>query len=54
MYNIKEKEKDKFAAIWISHSSISDFLKCPRSYFLKNIYKKQGDVSRNEAKFAAR
>jgi len=30
---------DKFKALWVSHSSISDFLKCPRSYFLKNIYK---------------
>jgi len=31
--------KDKFQAVWLSHSSISDFLKCPRFYFLKNIYK---------------
>ncbi|CAN5236143.1 hypothetical protein BH09PAT2_BH09PAT2_01140 [soil metagenome] len=30
---------DKYAAIWVSHTSISDFSKCPRSYFLKNIYK---------------
>ncbi|MCB9813091.1 MAG: PD-(D/E)XK nuclease family protein [Pseudomonadales bacterium] len=30
---------DKFTATWVSHSSISDFLKCPRSYYLKNIYK---------------
>lgn len=30
---------DKFSALWVSHSSISDFLKCPRSYYLKNIYK---------------
>lgn len=30
---------DKFSAVWVSHSSISDFLKCPRSYYLKNIYK---------------
>ncbi len=30
---------DKFSAIWVSHSSINDFLKCPRAYFLKNIYK---------------
>lgn len=30
---------DKFSALWISHSSINDFLKCPRAYFLKNIYK---------------
>jgi ATP-dependent helicase/DNAse subunit B len=31
--------KDKFKALWVSHSSLSDFLKCPRSYYLKNIYK---------------
>lgn len=31
--------KDKFSATWVSHSSIGDFLKCPRSYFLKNVYK---------------
>lgn len=30
---------DKFAATWVSHSSIGDFKKCPRAYFLKNIYK---------------
>lgn len=30
---------DKFAATWVSHSSISDFTRCPRSYFLKNVYK---------------
>lgn len=31
--------KDKYQAVWLSHSSISDFLKCPRLYFLKNVYK---------------
>ena len=31
--------KDKYSAIWISHTSINDFLFCPRSYFLKNIYR---------------
>src|SRR3989344_6777031 len=31
--------KDKFSAVWLSHSSISDWLNCPRSYFLKNVYK---------------
>lgn len=31
--------KDKYQAVWVSHSSISDFLKCPRLYFLNNIYK---------------
>ena len=30
---------DKYTAYWVSHSSISDFLKCPRAYFLKNVYK---------------
>jgi len=30
---------DKFAATWVSHSSISDFLQCPRAYYLKNVYK---------------
>lgn len=31
--------KDKFAATWISHTSISDYLLCPRGYYLKNVYK---------------
>lgn len=31
--------KDKFSAVWVSHSSISDWLTCPRAYFLKNVYK---------------
>lgn len=31
--------KDKYSATWISHSSISDFLVCPRAYYLKNVYK---------------
>ncbi len=30
---------DKYTAVWISHSSISDFLACPRAYYLKNVYK---------------
>lgn len=33
------KEPDKFKAVWVSHSSMSDFLKCPRLYFLRNVYK---------------
>ena len=33
------QEKDKFKAVWVSHSSISDFLKCPRLYYLHNVYK---------------
>lgn len=31
--------KDKFTAVWVSHSSMGDYLKCPRAYFLKNVYK---------------
>lgn len=31
--------KDKFSATWISHTSINDYLACPRSYYLKNVYK---------------
>jgi CRISPR/Cas system-associated exonuclease Cas4 (RecB family) len=30
---------DKFSAVWISHSSICDFLQCPRAYYLKHIYR---------------
>lgn len=30
---------DKFSAVWVSHSSISDFEACPRAYFLKHIYR---------------
>ncbi len=30
---------DKYSAVWVSHSSIADFLKCPRAYYLKNIYR---------------
>lgn len=30
---------DKFKAVWVSHSSISDFVACPRSYYLNNVYK---------------
>ena len=32
---------DKYSAVWVSHSSIGDFLKCPRLYFLHNIYKNE-------------
>ena len=31
--------KDKYSAVWVSHSSIRDYLACPRAYFLKNIYR---------------
>jgi len=31
--------KDPYTATWVSHSSMGDFLKCPRLYFLHNVYK---------------
>mgnify|MGYP001579905001 CR=1 FL=1 len=31
--------KDKFSAVWVSHSSMRDYLNCPRSYYLRAIYK---------------
>lgn len=31
--------QDKYSAVWVSHSSIGDFLKCPRLYYLHNMYK---------------
>ena len=30
---------DKYKSVWVSHSSMGDFLKCPRLYYLRNIYK---------------
>ncbi len=33
--------QDKYSAVWVSHSSIGDFLKCPRAYFLRNMYKNE-------------
>ncbi|MEN9613817.1 MAG: hypothetical protein RLZZ347_124 [Candidatus Parcubacteria bacterium] len=34
---------DKYTAVWVSHSSMGDFLKCPRAYFLHNVYKDPKD-----------
>lgn len=31
--------RDKYTAVWVSHSSIGDFIKCPRAYYLRNVYK---------------
>jgi len=31
--------KDPFKATWVSHSSMGDFIKCPRAYYLHNVYK---------------
>ncbi|KKR10984.1 MAG: hypothetical protein UT39_C0012G0006 [Candidatus Woesebacteria bacterium GW2011_GWA1_39_21] len=36
---MENNQLDKFSALWLSHSSISDFLKCPRLYYLHNKYK---------------
>lgn len=33
--------QDKYSAVWVSHSSMGDFLKCPRLYYLHNMYKSQ-------------
>lgn len=30
---------DKFAATWVSHTSLSAFKKCPRAYYLAHVYK---------------
>ncbi|HSX09311.1 MAG TPA: PD-(D/E)XK nuclease family protein [Candidatus Saccharimonadales bacterium] len=30
---------DKYSAVWVSSSSMSDFIKCPRLYYLRNVYK---------------
>lgn len=30
---------DPYSAVWVSHSSINDFLNCPRAYHLRNIYR---------------
>src|SRR3989344_5927685 len=31
--------QDKYSAVWVSHSSMGSFLKCPRAYYLQNVYK---------------
>ena len=31
--------RDPYTATWVSHSSMGDFLKCPRAYYLHNVYK---------------
>ena len=35
--------KDKYGAVWVSHSSIGDYLKCPRAYYLHNIYRSENN-----------
>lgn len=31
--------QDKYSAVWVSNSSINDFIACPRLYYLHNVYK---------------
>lgn len=31
--------KQKSQSLWVSHSSIGDFVACPRAYYIKHIYK---------------
>jgi ATP-dependent helicase/DNAse subunit B len=33
--------QDKYNSVWVSHSSMADFLRCPRLYFLRNVYKNE-------------
>lgn len=35
----KVENRDPYKAVWVSHSSMGDFLKCPRLYYLHNVYK---------------
>ena len=35
----KVDNRDPYKAVWVSHSSMGDFLKCPRLYYLHNVYK---------------
>lgn len=35
----KSSSFDKYSAVWVSHSSMGDYLKCPRAYYLHNVYK---------------
>jgi ATP-dependent helicase/DNAse subunit B len=39
MYMAYSPKPDKYSAVWVSHSSMGDFLKCPRLYYLHNVYK---------------
>ena len=32
-------KQDKYSAVWVSHSSMGDFEKCPRLYYLRSMYK---------------
>ena len=36
---MQQNRQDKYKAIWLSHSSIGDYEKCPRLYYLHDVYK---------------
>lgn len=38
MYN-RLMPPDKYAATWVSHTSLTTFSQCPRAYYLKHVYK---------------
>lgn len=39
LYSFLYMALDKYSAVWVSHSSMGDFIKCPRLYYLHNVYK---------------
>ena len=39
MQEKKQDNRDPYKAVWVSHSSMGDWLKCPRLYYLHNVYK---------------
>ncbi len=38
---------DKYTAVWVSNSSINDFVACQRLYFLRNVYNVYKDPRTN-------
>lgn len=42
---------DKYKSVWVSHSSIRDFLSCDRLYYLKNVFK--DPISRRKINIAS-
>ncbi len=45
--NITINKQDKYKAIWMSHSGMGDYEKCPRLYYLHNIYKNKDNKKIN-------
>lgn len=39
MKDTDNKRIDKYKAVWLSHSSISDYKKCQKLYYFQNLYK---------------